>query len=149
MRNTMTIQMTPGTRLGRVLIALAVANVLGFSAANAATITMLPLHPAQAGSQIASRTCGSDHAAGFSGPAFAEYPPIAQLQGIAGETRVRVDLSEHGKLRTAAVDRSSGNPWLDKAAVAAARNLRYSPEVTNCEAVAGSYALNVQFGDPG
>ena len=144
----MTIQMTPGTRLRRVLAALALANVLGFSSANAATITMLPLHPSQAGSEGASRTCSSDHAAGFSGPAFVEYPPIAQLQGVAGETRVRIDLSERGMLRAAAVDRSSGNPWLDKAAVAAARSLRYSPEVTSCEAVAGSYALSVQFGDP-
>jgi TonB family protein len=145
----MTIQLTPGTRLGRVLIALAVANVLGFSSANAATITMLPLHPSQPGSQATSRTCGSDHAAGFSGAAVVDYPAIAQLQGAAGETRVRVDLSQSGTLRAATVDRSSGNPWLDKAAVAAARGLRYSPEVTNCEAVAGSYALNVQFGDPG
>jgi TonB family protein len=145
----MTIKMTPGTRLGRVLTALAIANVLGFSSANAATITMLPLHPSQAGSHGTSRTCGSDHAASFRGAAFVDYPAIAQLQGAGGETRVRIDLSERGTLRAAAVDRSSGNPWLDKAAVAAARNLRYSPEVTNCEAVAGSYALNVQFGDPG
>lgn len=144
----MTNQITPGTRIGRALAAFAVANVLGFSSANAATITMLPLQLSHAGSHGTTGTCGADHAAGFSEAGFVEYPAIAQLQGAAGETRVRVDLSERGTLRAAAVDRSSGNPWLDKAAVAAVRSLRYSPEVTNCEAVAGSYALSVQFGDP-
>ena len=144
----MTIQITPGTRVGRALAAFAVANVLGFSSANAATITMLPLQLPHAESHGTAVRCGSDRAAGFSGPAFADYPAIAQLQGVAGETRVRVDLSERGTLRSAAVDRSSGNPWLDKAAVAAARSLRYSPEIASCEAVAGSYALTVQFGDP-
>ncbi len=141
--------LTPGTRLGRTLIALAVANVLGISSANAATITMLPPQPSHAGALGTAGTCGPDRVAGFSGEGIVEYPTIARLQGVVGETRLRVDLSERGTLRAASVDRSSGNPWLDKAAVAAARSLGYWPEVTHCEAVAGSYALIVQFGDPG
>jgi TonB family protein len=144
----MTIKLTPGARVRRGLAVLALVDVLGFTPANAATITMLPLQLPHAESHGPAVPCGSDRAAGFSGPAFVDYPAIAQLQGVAGETRVRVDLSERGTLRSAAVDRSSGNQWLDKAAVAAARSLRYSPEIASCEAVAGSYALTVQFGDP-
>ncbi len=143
----MTIQLTPQARIGRALAALAVANVLGFASANAATITMTPLQRSPGESHAASRSCGSDHPAGFTGSALVDYPEIALRQGVAGETRVRIDVNAQGTLRYAAVDRSSGNPWLDRAAVAAARSLRYTPEVANCEPVAGSYALRVQFGD--
>lgn len=141
----MTIQLTPPARLCLALSALAVVNVLGFATANASVITMKPLHSVARESHAAA--CIGEHPAGFGGPAVVDMPRIARLQGVRGETVVRVDLSARGALLQTAVDQSSGNPWLDKAAVAAARSLRYWPEVSACEAVAGSYGVSVKFDD--
>lgn len=133
------------TQARRAIVAFAAANVLGFSCANANTITMTPLQPLHAQSHGAVVTCGSDRAANIIGGGFAEYPAIAQLQGAAGETRLRIDLSEKGSLRFARIDRTSGNRWLDEAALSAARTLRYAPEIADCVPVPGSYGLNVRF----
>ena len=47
----------------------------------------------------------------------------------------------------AALANSSGNRWLDDAAIATARMSRYSPEVRNCTKLAGSYLISVEFTD--
>lgn len=139
----MTIKTTPGARIRRVFAVLALVDVLGFTPANAAVTTM-SLHSLN-GESRGGTTCGADHAAGFRGPAVVDVPPIARLQRVTGETGVRVDLSARGALINSAVYRSSGNPWLDRAAIAAARSLRYTPEVAGCAPIAGSYALDVRF----
>lgn len=144
----MTTHITPiARRIRRGIVTFAVANVLGIASANAATITMLPLQPPHAETNGAAVTCGgADRAAAIAGPAFAEYPAIARLQGVGGEAHVRVDLSNAGTVRGASLDRSSGNRWLDGAALAAVRTTRFAPEIANCLPVAGSYGLSVRFG---
>jgi len=136
----MTIQMTPEPVSGAMLIALAVANVLD-SRPRMRPPSHAAAPPSQAGSQGASRACGSDTL-----PASAARP--SSITGHrAAPRRRRRDPRAHRPVGTwnaacrGPSTAPSGNPWLDKAAVAAARSLRYSPEVTNCEAVAGSYAL--------
>ena len=144
----MTTHVTPiVTWIRRGMLTFAVANVLGFASANASTITMLPLHTPRAQTHGPVTTCGSaDRDAAITGPAFVEYPAIAQMQGVGGETLVRVDLSSAGNLRGVSLDQSSGNRWLDGAALAVARTIRFTPEIANCLPVAGSYALSVRFG---
>ena len=131
----------------RSLTAFAVANVLGLASANAATITMSPLPSAQAGTIATVTSCATDRAASLAGPAASDEPGIAREMGIAGATQIRIDLAPNGRLRASDVFVSSGNRWLDGAALATARTLHYRPEIRNCAALAGTYALTVRF-DP-
>ena len=131
----------------RYLTAFAAANVLGLASANAATLTMSPFPPGHAATLGTLTRCATDRAAGFADPAFSDEPRIAREMGIVGETQIRVDLEPTGRLHSADVLVSSGNRWLDGAALFTARTLRYLPEVRNCAGVAGSYAVIVQF-DP-
>jgi TonB family protein len=74
-----------------------------------------------------------------------ERPAIAQEQGAAGRTQVRVDLSPTGSVVSASVARSSGNTALDTAAVEAARQARYAPASDGCRAIGGSYLYTVDY----
>jgi TonB family protein len=72
-------------------------------------------------------------------------PDIAKLQRVTGESVVRVDLDESGRTKSQNLQHSSGNRWLDGAAMATARLSRYSPEVRDCVKMAGSYLVTVAF----
>ena len=79
----------------------------------------------------------------------ADIPTIALLQGATGNTTVQVTLSETGALETATIAESSGNQWLDKAALSAVRGQKYSPEISGCQPVSGSYFVSVEFNAQG
>lgn len=55
------------------------------------------------------------------------YPTDAVAQGLEGETLVMIFLDESGAVVAARIERGSGHPILDQAAVAAAREVRSLP----------------------
>lgn len=59
------------------------------------------------------------------------YPPLSRRLGETGQVVLRVELSESGKVASAMVERSSGHPGLDQAALAAVRHWRCSPATRN------------------
>ncbi|HTJ26240.1 MAG TPA: energy transducer TonB [Candidatus Limnocylindria bacterium] len=75
----------------------------------------------------------------------ADYPIMAAQQNVSGIARVRVDLTRTGTVLNATIDDSSGNELLDRAALVAARQQTYSPQVVSCRPVSGSYAITVDF----
>jgi TonB family protein len=115
-------------------------------AAAAATIGITPLTPTLAPVSGAVSLCTTPDAdAAIVGTPFFQMPEIAKLQGVHRESLVRVDLAETGRLRYATIQQSSGNPWLDAAALSTARMSRYSGEIRNCAKLAGSYLVSVHF----
>ena len=75
-----------------------------------------------------------------------ESPTIAVEQGVtAGESIVEVSLSPRGDLIRATIEKSSGNRWLDDAALRTARTTLFIPATTNCEPVGGTYLYAVDF----
>ncbi|HTD38028.1 MAG TPA: energy transducer TonB [Candidatus Limnocylindrales bacterium] len=110
--------------------------------AGAATIRLVPL----TGTTVAA-TLSSCSAAASVVAAPAVLPQIAAAQQISGVTAVRVTIDRRGTLTGASVLSSSGNPWLDRAALGTARLSRFTPELRDCERVGGEYALLVDFTD--
>lgn len=110
--------------------------------AGAATIRLVPL----TGTTVAA-TLSSCSAAPSVVGAPAVLPQIAAAQQVAGVTAVRVTIDRGGALTGASVLSSSGNPWLDRAALSTARLSRFTPELRNCERVGGEYAFLVDFTD--
>ncbi|HEX3464032.1 MAG TPA: energy transducer TonB [Candidatus Elarobacter sp.] len=126
--------------------ALRIAGIAGTltlalsAVAGAATIRLVPL-----GAETISATLNTCSAAASVVAAPAVIPPIAAAQHATGVTALRVTLDPHGALTGASVLASSGNPWLDRAAVSTARLSRFTPELRDCERVGGEYALLVDF----
>jgi protein TonB len=74
-----------------------------------------------------------------------DTPAMAQEQGLTGTTQVQVSLDPSGSVTDVRVYRSSGSQLLDNAALGAARQSTYRPDVRNCEAIAGDYLFTVTF----
>jgi TonB family protein len=131
------------TPLRAASIAAALSLALS-AAASAATIQLVPLSPPVVGASIA--TCAAPfRAAAVTAVAPAEIPTIAAGQNVGGIAEVRIVLDPGGRLTEHAVLVSSGNRWLDRAALAAARQSQYHAEVRACAPVGGAYALVVDF----
>jgi TonB family protein len=77
--------------------------------------------------------------------AVPDYPETVRELGLAGTTQVRVALSATGSVLATAIVRSSGNGQLDLAAVRAARQTSYAPEVRNCEKTPSIYYFAAEF----
>lgn len=75
----------------------------------------------------------------------ADYPLIAAEQNVSGNALVKVDLEPTGTVRDATIAQSSGNEFLDEAALLAARQQTYSPQIVDCRPESGSYLLGVEF----
>jgi TonB family protein len=102
--------------------------------------------PSLAVQRITATEC-TVHAApaAISAPVPADYPQIAAEQNVSGTALVQVDLSSSGILRNATISESSGNDKLDRAALLAARQQTYSPQIVGCRPVGGSYLITVGF----
>jgi TonB family protein len=111
------------------------------TAAGAATIRLVPLSTPSVATSVTCRVVP----ASISSAAPAELPTIAVEQNLTGITAARVDLDAGGRLAKSAVLTSSGNRWIDQAALRAARSSRYSAEVRDCVPVGGAYAFVVDF----
>src|SRR5260370_15999182 len=103
-----------------------------------------PTFAAQASTSLS--VCGTQAApAAISVPVPADYPRIAAEQNSSGTALVRVDLADTGAIRNATLFESSGNELLDRAALLAARQQTYSPQIVGCQPVGGSYLITVAF----
>jgi periplasmic protein TonB len=124
---------------------IAAALTLALSAAaGAATVRLVPLSPATAGASIT--TCAVPSApAAVTSAMPAELPDIAAGQNAGGVTEIRIAIDADGRLTDQSVLASSGNRWLDRAALRAARQSRYRAEVRDCAPVGGTYAFVVSF----
>jgi len=125
--------------------ALALTSVtspaLAFSTAHP-VITLSPVAPTDVGVS-GPHECNA--AAAIDGTPFFEMPAIAAEQGVAGIAQVKIDLTSSGRLAGAEMFASSGNRWLDAAALLSARMTRFTSEISNCQHVAGSYLYEVEF----
>jgi TonB family protein len=120
------------------------ALALSFTAtAGAAGFRLVPLSPQTAA--VTRNACAEPFAAASVAAAPAVLPEIAVQQHVSGVTAVRVDLDARGRLGAASVLHSSGNRYIDQAALRTARMARYRTEVRDCERVGGAYALVVDF----
>lgn len=66
-----------------------------------------------------------DNACWRTTPAYAEMPEIARQDGISGTAIVTADLKPNGYVEDVQIARSSGNHWLDEAALSAARTAHF------------------------
>jgi protein TonB len=73
------------------------------------------------------------------------YPESAQQLGISGAVEVLVSLAPDGGVTDATIYKTSGSAALDQAAIRAARASTYSPDIVDCQAVAGTYTFHVSF----
>lgn len=74
-----------------------------------------------------------------------DMPEIARQMGASGTAQIKVSLDANGNVTAATVYTSTHNSALDKAALQAAQQSRYSPEIDNCVKTAGSYLYVVTF----
>jgi TonB family protein len=111
-----------------------------------ATITLTPLVLGQAYPPVLVNTCASPNIpASIAGYAFYETPSIAAAQGVTGSASVKIDLASNGGLVSNSLYASSGNPWLDAAALRSARMTHFTPELRNCQHVGGTYLYTVDY----
>jgi TonB family protein len=142
---------SPSFSVRRTVLALsstlAFSSLLAAPPAGAATITLTPAvaaHPLVA--PALSTHCAVPNAsASIAGTPYFSMPQIAKMQRVTGQSIVRVDLDASGRTQSQRLQGSSGNRWLDNAAMATVRLSRYSPEVRDCTAVSGSYLIAVAF----
>jgi TonB family protein len=62
-----------------------------------------------------------------------------------GTASVQVNLSATGAVLSATIAKSTGNAALDQAALLAAKQSTYKPEIKDCVPVAGAYLYRVDF----
>jgi TonB family protein len=78
-------------------------------------------------------------------PAKLNYPFAAQAIGATGYALIEVKLKATGAVALAKVVRSTGNDYLDAAALKAASQTRYSPDVFRCEPITSYYLFKADF----
>jgi TonB family protein len=86
-----------------------------------------------------------DHLATIVRAVEPSYPNAEALNGVSGLSVIRIDLSDTGRVVDAKVMKSSGSYVLDTEAIRAAKAMWYAPELQDCNAVAGTYAVEVEF----
>lgn len=124
---------------GALALSIQVSPVL--ASPTSPTVTLTKLAPVS--TAIVTPGCNRD--AAVNGTAYWEKPAISDEQGVAGTARIEIRLDREGKLAQESVYSSSGNRWLDEAALMSARMTRFSPELVDCQPVAGRYMYNVEF----
>jgi TonB family protein len=78
-------------------------------------------------------------------PALPDYPDVAAYRGITGNVDVAVIVLGAGAPQSASVFASSGNAWLDRAAVVAAEKSNFSPGRFRSRDVSGVYLFHAEF----
>lgn len=74
-----------------------------------------------------------------------DMPEIARQMGAQGTAQIKVTLDTKGNVTNAAVYKSTNNSALDKAALQAAQQSKYAPEIRDCVPTGGSYLYVVTF----
>ena len=78
-------------------------------------------------------------------PIALEYPRLSKRNGETGRVLIRVYIDEAGLAKNLQVNRSSGHPRLDEAALAAVQKARFKPYTENGVAVAGWAFIPLDF----
>jgi protein TonB len=78
-------------------------------------------------------------------PIVLRYPRLSQRNGETGRVLIRVYIDEAGLAKNVQVNRSSGHPRLDDAALAAVQKARFKPYTENGAAVAGWAYIPLDF----
>jgi protein TonB len=73
------------------------------------------------------------------------YPPLLRDAGIGGETLVWFLIDDSGEVADLRINRSSGKPALDDAALAVARTMRFTPARNRGVAVPVWVAIPIVF----
>jgi|GEM_PF-2889355 len=73
------------------------------------------------------------------------YPTIALGEGVEGFATVTFTMSLDGSASNVKLAGTSGNRWLDQAAIDAVKSSRFAPEMHNCAKIAGLYGVPVVF----
>jgi len=74
-----------------------------------------------------------------------EYPPVLRQAGVGGSVRVWIFITEDGTVTDARIDRSSGQPAIDEAAVRVARTMRFSAALNGDETVVAWVSIPITF----
>jgi protein TonB len=117
----------------------------------AATLAFMPLVATGASAaitppaQVAEACAVPEAAATTTFSAQAEAPPIATTMHLSGTTAVEIDIDAAGNVLNATVNKTSGFPVLDVAALDAARKSTFRSAIHDCAPVAGSYLFLVDF----
>lgn len=78
-------------------------------------------------------------------PISLEYPRVSKRLRETGRVLIRVFIDEAGVAKNVRVERSSGHPRLDEAALAAVQKARFRPYTENGQAVAGTAFIPLDF----
>lgn len=73
------------------------------------------------------------------------YPPLARREGTEGKVKLKVLISEEGRVNGVSLFRSSGSPLLDQAALETLEKWRFSPAMENGRRVAAWVVVPVVF----
>lgn len=73
------------------------------------------------------------------------YPREAMRRGIGGSVRVQVTVAPDGSVERMDVAQSSGNRYLDRAAMDAVRRWRFNPAMRNGQPVSETVVIPVEF----
>ena len=73
------------------------------------------------------------------------YPPLARREGTEGKVKLKVLISEEGRVTGVSLFRSSGSPLLDQAALETLEKWRFSPAMENGRRVAAWVVVPVVF----
>jgi outer membrane biosynthesis protein TonB len=125
---------------------LSISNVL-VPALLAAGIAAGPgAAPAAAAAAAAPAACTApDVEASIPNVVPVDLPPIMAGQRLNASTVVQIDLDEYGLPSNPAIVKSSGSALLDETARKSALAQNYSPQRLDCEPVAGSYRVIIDF----
>jgi protein TonB len=134
------------SRVGLVSAAAVLAAVVGIATTAAAAETAVgQLHPLYTIESATPLCAGSEASARITDIHQPEYPAIALGMGVEGSTLVVFTMNQDGTIADASVADTSGNQWLDHAAVDAVRKSRFAPAVHNCSKIGGVYGVEVLF----
>jgi TonB family protein len=109
----------------------------------APTVKMISLAPTDLAITAGGSRCTAP--ASVSGEPYFEMPGIAAEEGAAGIAQIKIQLTSAGTLASESLFASSGNRWLDDAALRSAKLTRFTAEIRGCRAVGGSYLYEVDF----
>jgi TonB family protein len=141
-----TCAMNTSTRFLATVAAAAIGMVCQAPAqASDNGVPSVALTPLSSNKLAVSGAPGCNAAAAVDGFAYWEKPLITELEGIHGTASVKIDLTSSGALAGEQLYDSSGNTFLDQAALKSARMTKFTPERVNCASVSGSYLYEVEF----
>ena len=91
-------------------------------------------------------TCATpDSPAHIVNAAMLDTPDAAKMAGQSGTTYIKVTIDSGGNMTSSAIFKSSGFPLLDNAALEAAQNSTYAPEIFHCKLRGGSFIYTGDF----